>query len=119
MLIYLDIDGVMVPANSWRRPEILEDGFPDFSQKATKSLDRIISESNADIILTTSHKSKYSLEEWKKIFERRNIDIHNISRLPENTNRLNRKEELLNWFNSKNKNNDDQFIVIDDDKSLN
>ena len=27
MLLYLDIDGVMVPANSWRKPEILEDGL--------------------------------------------------------------------------------------------
>lgn len=27
MLILLDIDGVMVPANSWKRPEFLADGF--------------------------------------------------------------------------------------------
>jgi hypothetical protein len=43
MLLYLDIDGVMVPANSWRKPEILEDGFPEFSSKAVSSLIRIIS----------------------------------------------------------------------------
>jgi hypothetical protein len=27
MLILLDIDGVMTSANSWKRPELLSDGF--------------------------------------------------------------------------------------------
>ncbi len=117
MLLYLDIDGVMVPANSWRRPEILEDGFFEFSVKATRSLDRIISNSSADIVLTTSHKFKYSLKEWKNIFKRRNINVNKITRLPKNINHLNRKDELLRWFNAKNRNDD--FIIIDDDKSLN
>ncbi len=107
----------MVPANSWRKPEILEDGFPEFSSNAAKSLDRIISSSSADIVLTTSHKYKYSLKEWNNIFKRRNIKVNKISRLPKNINHLNRKEELINWFNSKRIN--EKFIIIDDDKSLN
>jgi hypothetical protein len=117
MLLYLDIDGVMVPANSWRRPEILEDGFPEFSSKAIRSLNRIISNSSADIVLTTSHKYKYTLNEWNNIFRRRNININKISRLPRNTKHLNRKEELIRWFNAKNSKG--RFIIIDDDKSLN
>jgi len=117
MLLYLDIDGVMIPANSWRKPEILEDGFPAFSSMAIKSLNRIISNTHADIVLTTSHKHKYSLNEWCNIFNRRDILIQNINRLPENVNHLNRKEELLRWFDdSRSK---DKFIIIDDDKSLN
>ncbi len=118
MLLYLDIDGVMVPANSWRKPEILEDGFPEFSSKAVRSLDRIISISRADIVLTTSHKHSYTLNEWKCIFKRRNISINKITRLPENTEHLNRKDELIHWFNA-NKPVKNQFIIIDDDKSLN
>ena len=117
MLVYLDIDGVMVPANSWRRPEILEDGFPEFSPMATKALNRIISNLSADIVLTTSHKSKYSLNQWKNIFKRRNINFNRISKLPENKNHLNRKDELLKWFINRRKLDD--FIIIDDDKSLN
>lgn len=117
MLLYLDIDGVMVPANSWRKPEILEDGFPEFSINAVKSLDKIISTSSADIVLTTSHKYKYTLKEWNNIFNRRNIKVNKITRLPKNVNHLNRKEELLNWFNPKRIN--EEFIIIDDDKSLN
>ncbi|PQJ74292.1 HAD domain-containing protein [Polaribacter gangjinensis] len=117
MLLYLDIDGVMVPANSWRRPEILEDGFPEFSPKATRSLNRIISTSSADIVLTTSHKYKYTINEWKHIFRRRNITVNKITRLPRNTKHLNRKEELIHWFTTKQPK--DHFIIIDDDKSLN
>lgn len=117
MLLYLDIDGVMVPANSWRRPEILEDGFPAFSAKATSSLNRIIYYSSANIVLTTSHKHKYTLNEWINIFKRRNINIKQIKRLPENTMHLNRKEELGHWFANNKLGND--FLIIDDDKSLN
>lgn len=117
MLLYLDIDGVMVPAKSWKRPEIMNDGFPEFSLKAIESLNKIISYSCADIVLTTSHKSIYSLNEWKNIFERRNIKANKIGRLPKNVNHLNRKDELLNWFNAGHL--DDDFIIVDDDKSLN
>lgn len=119
MLLYLDIDGVMIPANSWRKLEILEDGFPKFSLKAVKSLDKILSKSSADIVLTTSHKSNYTLNEWKNIFLRRNIRVNKITRLPKNTTHLNRKDELLHWFNTNNTRKEKSFIIIDDDKSLN
>ncbi|WP_046754872.1 HAD domain-containing protein [Kordia jejudonensis] len=117
MLLYLDIDGVMVPANSWRKPEILEDGFPAFSTMAIKSLNKIISNTSATIVLTTSHKHTYSLNEWCTIFNRRDISIQEIGRLPKNTNHLNRKDELIRWFNASR--SKDKFIIIDDDKSLN
>ena len=117
MLIYLDIDGVMVPANSWRKPEILEDGFPEFSPNAVRSLERIISHSSAKIVLTTSHKHLFTLKEWETIFKRRNITVNEITRLPKNINHLNRKEELINWFTAKHLK--EKFIIIDDDKSLN
>ena len=67
MLILLDIDGVMVPAKSWKRPEFLNDGFFAFSSDATSALQKIISETSADILLTTSHKSKYTIQEWKNV----------------------------------------------------
>ena len=117
MLIYLDIDGVMVPASSWRKLEILEDGFPEFSLRATDALNKIISASNADIVLTTSHKHTFTIEGWLEIFQRRNLSVNKVSRLPENTRNLSRKHELLEWFTPENSTED--FIIIDDDKSLN
>jgi ATP-dependent helicase/DNAse subunit B len=118
MLIFLDIDGVMVPAKSWQRPEILEDGFVAFSSKAVQVLKEVLSQNtNATIMLTTSHKSRFSHSEWKDIFQRRGLNVNQLKSLVENTELLSRKEELLNWFNTNEIHED--FIIIDDDKSLN
>jgi hypothetical protein len=118
MLIFLDIDGVMAPAKSWQRPDILEDGFVDFSPKAVRVIQDILSQ-NADttIILTTSHKSRFSLSQWKIIFERRGLNVNKLESLNDNTDFQSRKVEILNWFDSNDIHED--FIIIDDDKSLN
>jgi hypothetical protein len=116
MLLFLDIDGVMVPAKSWQRPTLLEDGFPEFSPKAVAVLQKIISK-DTFVILTTSHRSRYTLNEWKRILSRRGIQVKNLSRLRSYKNKLSRKDELLRRFN----NNivSDDVVIIDDDKSLN
>ena len=116
MLLFLDIDGVLVPAKGWKSPEFLNDGFPAFSIKATNTLQRLISD-DVTIVLTTSHKAKFSIEEWKSIFKNRGIDIEKIISFPENFNNLSRKDEIVNWFNVNNVVED--FVIIDDDKSLN
>lgn len=116
MLILLDIDGVMVSAAPWKSPEILNDGFMGFSAKAVSNLQRIISETGASIVLTTSHKSKYTLPQWQAIFKKRGINA-SIDKIGDNDLHLNRKEEILNWL--RNWNNGDGFVIIDDDKSLN
>lgn len=116
MLIFLDIDGVMVPAQSWKNPELLSDGFSEFSTKSVRVLQELISEETT-IVLTTSHKSTYTIDEWKAIFRRRGITVNKIERLEENTARLSRKDEILRWFKFNTVSED--FIILDDDKSLN
>lgn len=117
MLIFLDIDGVMVAAKPWANPLILEDGFAVFGKKATEALNKILAATNATIVLTTSHKHRFSLEEWTKIFETRGVKINKIKRLPENNKHQSRKEELLNWFHTNKI--EENFVILDDDKSLN
>lgn len=116
MLIFLDIDGVMVPAKSWKSPELLNDGFPAFDLKAVRVLQSIIS-ADTTIMLTTSHKSRFTIQEWKKIFQKRGLQINLFKSLDDNINCLNRNDEILNWFNLNNVS--EEFIIIDDDKSLN
>lgn len=115
MLLFLDIDGVMVPAKGWKTPELLQDGFPAFSKNATRILQRIITP-DVTVLLTTSHKSRYNIEEWKTIFKNRGIHIENIKSLPENAGCNNRKEEIINWF--KFNTVESNFLIIDDDTSL-
>ncbi len=116
MLLFLDIDGVMVPAKGWKKPEILNDGFPAFSSKAAHTLQCLIFE-DVTVILTTSHKSNFSIEEWKSIFKNRGVTIERLKSLPDNFTNLSRKDEIVNWFGINNV--DEFFFIIDDDKSLN
>ncbi|MNE40501.1 hypothetical protein D3C80_1345280 [compost metagenome] len=67
-------------------------------------------------MLTTSHKFSFSLVQWEKIFQKRGI-YTSIGRLNYNVFFLNRKEEILSWLNENPKVKD--FVIIDDDKSLN
>lgn len=106
----------MVPGASWKAPELLNDGFPNFSHKAIQSLSKILAETSASIMLTTSHKSNYSLPQWKAIFEKRGIKA-SIKKLNTNHHSLNRKDEVLSWIET-NKSTEN-FIIIDDDTSLN
>lgn len=115
MLLLLDIDGVMVHASPWKKIDSLEDGFYDFMPRAVDGLRKIISETGASIVLTTSHKSTFSLAEWKNIFKKRGIDT-NVSKLEDNLDYLSRKDEILRW---KNNNADcEDYVILDDDKSL-
>ena len=118
MLILLDIDGVMVSAASWKRPDFLNDGFPAFALKSIEALQKIISQTNASILLTTSHKFKYDIPQWSEIFKLRGINVSKIDRLTDNHLNLNRKDEITNWYEA-NCNVNENYVIIDDDKSLN
>ncbi len=117
MLILLDIDGVMVTTPSWKKPELMEDGFSVYSTKATINLQRIISHTNASIVLTTSHKSRHSISQWEDIFRVRGIDNVSITKLGDNTDNLSRRDEILLWLDGRVTN--EPYVIIDDDKSLN
>lgn len=116
MLILLDIDGVMVPTTTWKPTELLSDGFANFSTKATISLQTIINSTGAKIVLTTSHKSRFTKSEWEALFKTRGIDA-TIDVLETNKDNLNRKEEILRWFSKSTIS--ESFVILDDDKSLN
>ncbi|MFY8188779.1 MAG: HAD domain-containing protein [Flavobacterium sp.] len=117
MIVFLDIDGVMVHASPWKVVENQNDGFYKFSPTAVIGLKNIISNTNASIILTTSHKNRFTLKEWKKIFRNRGIDVESISKLQTRKIYASRKEEILTWCKRHKEINN--FIIIDDDKSLN
>jgi hypothetical protein len=115
MLIFLDIDGVMVPAASWKAPENLEDGMPMFTKRATAALNNLIS-NESTIILSTSHRARFTNAEWKGIFKRRGLKVDQLLSLKPNLDFRKRKDEILDWINSNDCSED--FVIIDDDTSL-
>jgi hypothetical protein len=112
--ILLDFDGVMIPSKPWKPVPLMEDGFYKFDDRAISYLNRIIDETGATIILTTSHKTSYSNSEWKKLFEVRGINCE-VKRLDDELIHSKRIEEIRGWV----KTNTDRFVILDDDKSLN
>ncbi|EHQ25054.1 HAD domain-containing protein [Mucilaginibacter paludis] len=118
MLILLDIDGVLVPANSWKKPEFMEDGFTAFSPGCVAALNRILLETNASILLTTSHKAIYQVAQWKNLLKTRGINAKKLKRLTTDSLKTTRKDEILQWYNNTRTPNE-YFVIIDDDKMLN
>ena len=116
MLIFLDIDGVMVPEKGWKTPELLEDGFPMFTQKSTSALRTLLGSPRTRVILSTSHRHRYSIAQWKRIFSKRGLEITNLGRLAALETPSRRKDEIQQWFSSHPIPKD--FIILDDDKSL-
>lgn len=120
MIILLDIDGVLVTTPSWRATDILADGFMKFNENAAANLQRLIIETEADIVLTSTHRVNYPIETWKAIFRKRGILTNSISKFNEKTSietTLDRATEIKEWFdNGGHKYN---FVIIDDDLSLN
>jgi predicted amidohydrolase len=110
MLILLDIDGVVVPANSCKKPEFMEDGFPMFNSRSVKALQRIISETNASVVLTTSHKTKSKVSQWKDILKLRRINPKKVQRLTTNSLQISRKDEILEWYQKKHLPNE-EFVI--------
>lgn len=119
MTILLDIDGVLETTPSWRKPEIHEDGFIKFNDRAARCLAGIVNETGASLVLTTTHRVNYSLEQWKIFFATRGIypsSISKINKAKSFEEIRDRRSEIINWVQEHAK---EAFVVIDDDASLN
>lgn len=120
MKFFLDIDGVMVHANPGKRVEFDEDGFYKFNTAAVEVLNSVIdSDGDDELILSTSHRFRFSVGEWKNIFLSRGIHIGNISIIDIPVqNKVPRRTEIVTWINEHHLDAKD-IVIIDDDKSLN
>ncbi|MBB2950086.1 HAD domain-containing protein [Sphingobacterium sp. JUb56] len=122
MIFFLDIEGVLVHANPHQIVELEDDSFYKFNPQAIQILKSIIYKTKDKVILSTSHRFKYNIQEWKVIFERRGLEIRNLSILDDkkylSNHRHTRKEEILKWIQSNNLDYKD-VVIINDDKSLN
>ncbi|WP_423734986.1 HAD domain-containing protein [Chitinophaga caseinilytica] len=142
--ILLDIDGVMVPANSWKPPELEADGFYRFSPVASEQLRWLLEKTAATIILTTSHRTRYSSLQWTELLRRRISAVKDVYTLEDVFNPYSafyhptgpvngtgtiesqrnlhpvftssRLDDVVKWAEQFGK---DDYVIIDDDPSLN
>lgn len=117
--ILLDIDGVLVTTPAWRPVELLPDGFMQFNELDARNLNRIIELTDAEIILTTTHRITYSIEEWRRLLATRGIIATRISKINEVTalsQMGKRATEIEAWVA---KNSERNYVIIDDDPSIN
>lgn len=80
MIIYLDIDGVMVPATPHKAPEIESDGFYKFTDESVETLNSF--KEGIEIVLISSHKDRFSKEQWVGIFKSRGVEFTDIHIAP-------------------------------------
>jgi hypothetical protein len=118
MKVLLDFDGVMVTTPVWRPVEQLNDGFMRFNDTCAQNLAEILEKTQADIVLTTTHRIHYDDETWCALLRNRGITTNQVTKIngAAKFNELgNRCEEVLEWIANHPKEN---FVIIDDDKSL-
>ncbi|MGJ1227240.1 HAD domain-containing protein [Sphingobacterium siyangense] len=74
------------------------------------------------MILSSSHRFRYTIAEWKKIFHDRNIRIDLLTLLEDVVAKVNhrytRKDEILGQIVRQGLQTE-EIVIIDDDKSLN
>lgn len=103
----------MVTTPPWKPACILEDGFMAFNPNAVENLKYVLKETNAAIVISSSHKNKYSLHQWRNIFIHRGIVAKDIRCVPQQS--FSRIEEIIVYVSDITEN----YVIIDDDKSLN
>ncbi|MFD1872924.1 HAD domain-containing protein [Hymenobacter bucti] len=119
MVILLDLDGVLITTPAWRAVETEPDGFFRFNERATANLATILAETNAAVVLTTSHRINYSLAQWATFLRTRGLlpsaimKVNDRSTLPPTGSRA---SEIAAWVAQADA--PANYVVLDDDLSL-
>lgn len=70
MLLILDLDGVLITTPPWQPDVIDTDGYSNFNEVCTTSLNKILTEYSFEIWLSSSRRIGTSIEEFNRIFKR-------------------------------------------------
>jgi len=120
-IIFLDFDGVM--DTDYYNHSLEKEGLPGyddygtvFDPKCVQNLKRIIDETEADIVVTSSWKYIMSYKDILDMWESRNLPGFVTDVTPSPESRRNRGDEIDAWL--KDCDTECQYVIIDDlDKS--
>lgn len=91
-----------------------------FNPTAARNLARILEATHASLVLTTTHRIRYSVRAWADLFAARGIhpaSIAKVNDLTELSTIPDRATEVAEWVAKYGQ--QEAYIVIDDDLSLN
>lgn len=116
LILILDLDGVLITTPIWKADEMDSDGYSKFNINCVDNLNKLLSQSDFEIWLSSTRRTVKTLTEFNKIFESRNIESPIKGFLPEYKECKTRKDEITRFLEEFQISN---FLIIDDDKSLN
>lgn len=115
MKVFLDIDGVMVHGNPQRSVEIAEDGFYVFMTRAIDIFNQIKTD---EIILSTSHRNRFSVDEWIVLLKNRGLQFSTLTKMEYFGSYISRREEIEKHIQIHHL-HPEEILILDDDKSIN
>lgn len=110
MIIFLDIDGVMLPYLSEYLKTRHEDGDYPFKPESVEALNNIVDRLNAKIVISSTWRTSRTIERMKEIFKNRGVTGEIIDYTPMLGG--DRGEEIQTWLDM---HDYDDFIIIDDE----
>lgn len=113
--LLLDLDGVLITTPMWKADEIDTDGYSKFNDGCVRNLNILLEAANFEIVLSSSRRKMKSIDEFNLIFKNRMINQSITAYVPISDGPKNRKEEITSYLVE---NAIDDFLIIDDDKSL-
>ena len=116
LILFLDLDGVLITSPPWRPGEIDKDGYSTFNKICIENLNKLLDEGYFEIYLTSARRRTKAKDEMNKIFKTRGVGSKIKDYIPISEKRISRKQEIEDFINE---NEVRRFLIIDDDKSLN
>ena len=119
-IIFLDIDGVMCTTSCYGKGTANKWGSYMFDQKAVIYLNYIISETGAEIILSSDWRNQYTLHEMREIFCHNGVLKGPIGFTPSmktykgDNLEGGRADEIKAWLEANAWKNDIKWVAIDD-----
>jgi len=115
VLIFLDIDGVLVTWNSLKFNKSSSKDRELFDKSCVKILNDVLKKTNCKVIISSSWRIGRSLEDLREIFFKNKIETLPFDKTPPSATGRRGKEILAWMFNNNINPQEAKFLVIDDE----
>ncbi len=101
IILFLDIDGVLITTPSWKKDEILNDGYSKFNPACVQNLNSLLKSQDFEIWISSSRRQTKTERELNQIFKKRGINQEIAGFLPISKKKISRKIEIETFIQEK------------------